>query len=81
MEYGRTLRAGVIDPIEHQTTQVNVQIGGGAKALDEGDGAGGGFAAFDARLPDQMRRNDPVNDLQYRREQFGMDREQAAQWG
>ena len=65
--------------IEHQSMQVNVQIGRRAKALDEGDGARGRFTAFDARLPDQMRRNDPVNDLQYRGEQFRVHREEAAQ--
>ena len=50
MEYGRAFRADVIDPVEHQTMQVNVQVGRRAKALNEGDGAGGRFAAFDARL-------------------------------
>lgn len=74
-----TFCAGVIDPIEHQAVQVNVQVGGGAKALDEGDGAGGGCATFDAHLLDQMRRNHPVDDLQYRCEQFGVDCEEAAQ--
>jgi hypothetical protein len=47
--------------------------------LNEGDGAGGRFAAFEARLLDQMRRNDTVDDLQYWGEQFGVDREEAAQ--
>jgi hypothetical protein len=42
---------------------VYVQIGGGAEALNEGDGAGARFAAFDAGLPDQMRRDHPVDDL------------------
>ena len=46
--------------------QLDVQAGGGAEALDEGDGTRGGRAVFDARLLDQMRRNHPVNDLQYR---------------
>jgi hypothetical protein len=59
VEYRRTFRAGVIDPIEHQAVQVNVKVGRRAEALDEGDGAGGGFAAFEASLPDQMRRDSP----------------------
>ena len=49
---------------------MNVQIGGGAKALDQGDGAGVGFAAFEPCLFDQKAGNDAVNDLQYRREQL-----------
>ena len=69
----------MLDLIEHQRMQVNVRIGRRHKALDEGDGAGGGIAAFDTRLPDKMRRNDPVNDLQYRCEQFGVYGEWAAQ--
>lgn len=63
MEYRYALSRGAIDPIEHQSMQLNVQIGRRA------DRAGGRFTAFEARLPDQMRRNHPVNDLQYRGEQ------------
>ena len=36
------------------------------------------FAAFDTRLPVEMRRNHPVNDLQYRRKQFARRRGCAA---
>lgn len=57
--------------------QVYVQIGGRSEALDEGDRAGGGFAAFEACLPDQMRRDHPVHDLQYWSEHFRMHREEA----
>ena len=52
--------------------QMDVEIGGRAKALDERDGAGVGLAAFESRLFDQKCRNDPVDDLQDRREQTGM---------
>ncbi len=51
---------------------MNVEIGGRAKALDKDDGAGVGLGAFESRLFDQKRRNDPVDDLQDRREQMGM---------
>lgn len=34
--------------------QVGVEVGSTAKALDEGDGAGGGLLAFDARFFDEM---------------------------
>ena len=33
-----------IDAIEQQTMEVNIEIGRGAKALDEGDGAGAGLS-------------------------------------
>ena len=50
--------------------QVDVQVGGRAEALDQGDGTGGGLIALEAGLPDEERGNRPMNDLQYRREQF-----------
>ena len=34
--------AAAIHPVEHQAVEMNIQVGGGAKALDEGDGAGVG---------------------------------------
>jgi hypothetical protein len=40
---------------------IEAMIGRRAEALDEGDGAGGHFTAFAARLPDPMRRNDPAS--------------------
>ena len=45
---------------------MNVEIGGGAKALDEGDGTRVGFAAFESRLLDQKAGNHAVDDLQLR---------------
>ena len=59
---------------------MTVQIGGGAKALDQGDGAGVGCAAFDSRLFEQKAGNDAVDHLQYRREQLRVGGEQDAQW-
>jgi hypothetical protein len=58
MEHGRALSAGAIDAIEHQVMQVYVQIGGGAKALDEGGGAGVGCITFQPRLIKQKSRDD-----------------------
>jgi hypothetical protein len=49
-----------------------VEIGGRAKALDEGDSAGVGCATFQSRLLDQKAGDDPVDDLQQGREQLGM---------
>ena len=58
--------AGAIHPIEHQAMQMDVEIGGRAKALDERDRTGVGCAAFESRLLDQKGGDDPVNDLQHR---------------
>jgi hypothetical protein len=49
MEY-RLARAAAVHTIEYQAMQMNVEIGGGAEALDEGDCAGVSFAAFESRL-------------------------------
>lgn len=59
--------------------QMDVEIGGGAEALDDGDGAVVGFAAFECRLFEQKLGNDALNDLQYRGEQLRMVGEQYAQ--
>ena len=52
----RCALAAAIEAVEHQAVETNIQVGGGAKALDEGDGAGVGFAAFDSRLLEQHKR-------------------------
>ena len=48
-----------IDAVEHQAVQMNIQIGGGAEALDERDRARVGLAAFQSRL--LPRKSFPVN--------------------
>ena len=60
-----------IDPVEHQTVQMDVHVGGRAEPLDEGDRAGVGCGAFQACLLEQRARDDPVDDAQHRREQIG----------
>ena len=61
-----------INPVEHQTMQMDVQVGGRAKSLDEGDRAGVGCGAFHACLLEQKPRDNAVDDAQHRREQFGL---------
>ena len=56
---------------------MDVQIGGRSEALDQRDGAGGGFGALESRLLDQKCRNDPVDDLQDGREQVRMCSEET----
>ena len=52
MEYRQAL-GGAVDPIEHETMQMDVEIGGRAEALNEGDRAALGFGALEPRLFDQ----------------------------
>ena len=58
---------------------MDIEVGGRAKALDEGHRAGVGFGAFESRLFNQKCRYGPVDDLQDRREERGMCSEQQAQ--
>ena len=51
---------------------MNIQIGGGAKSLNEGDRTRGGVFALDAGLSDEEGSNDAVDDLQHGCEQCGM---------
>ena len=52
---------------------MDVEIGSRSETLDEGDRAGRGFGALESRLLDQKCRNDPVDDLQYRRGNRGCE--------
>ncbi len=67
-----------MDTIEHRAVQGYVHICEGPKTLDEGDRASGRLTAFGARLLDRMRGDDQLNDLPYRREQFGVGGKKAA---
>ena len=71
MEYRHALD-GAIDPIEYQAMHMEVEIGGRAETMDEGDGAGVGLGALESRLFAQKCGDDPVDGLQDRREQLGM---------
>ena len=59
--------------------QMDVQVGGRAESLDEGDRAGVGCGAFQACLLEHKPRDDAVDDAQQRREQFGVRRDEDAQ--
>jgi len=58
---------------------VLIQIGGGSKTLNQGDGAGCGLRPFQSRLFDQKGGNGAVGDLQNRGEQVRMGGEQKSQ--
>ena len=63
---------------EHETMQMDVQFGGAAEALDQRVRAAVGLAGPESRL-EQMPRELQVHDLQHRREQLRLCREQQAQ--
>jgi len=65
MEHRRA-RAAAIHPIEHQTVQMDVEIGRRAEALDERDCTAVSLGAWQSRLFDQKGGNDAVNALQQR---------------
>ena len=79
MEDGFALACCLVYPIEPQPVQVDVQVGRRAKALDEGDRAGGGLGALDARLAYEVGGDDSLNHAQHRPQQFRMHGKQAAQ--
>ncbi len=62
---------GPIDSIEHEAVQMDVEIGGRAETLDQGDGEGHGLGALESRLLGQKCGDDPVDDLQDRGEELG----------
>ena len=61
-----------IHAIEHQTVQMDVQIGGRTKSLYQCDRTGVGCGAFQTCLLEQKTCDDAVDDAQHRREQFGV---------
>jgi len=74
-----SLISGCLHAIEHQTVQMDVQVGGRAESLDEGDRAGVGCGAFQGCLFEQKPRDCAVDGAQRRREQLGVRREQNSQ--
>jgi len=60
--------------------EMNVEISGGAKALDEGHRAGVGLGAGQSGLFDHKGRKGAVNDLPHWREQLRLGGKQMPQW-
>lgn len=53
-----------IHPIKEQHVAMDIEVQRRAKSLDEGDGTRPGRVACTACFPEQMRRNDTVDDAQ-----------------
>ena len=58
---------------------MNIEIGGGAKALDEGDRAGLGLVPCQTGVFDHKGREGAVDDLQHGRKQLGLGGEEMPQ--
>ena len=69
MEVRFTLGAP-IHAIEHQTVQMDIQVGCRANSLYQRNSAGVGCCAFEPRLLEHKPRDDAVDDAQHRCEQF-----------
>ena len=68
-----------IHPVEHETMQVDVDIGRRAESLDERHRAGVGGPSLAPCLLEQEPCNDPVHDTQHRGEQLRVGGEQNPQ--
>ena len=75
----RTIGVAAVHPVQYQTVQVDVEVGGRAKALDQRDGAAVTFVSLEPRLPQQMSRDHALHHLQHRRDQFRLRGQQHAQ--
>ena len=72
-------RVALVHAVQHQAVQVNVEIGGRSKALDQRAGSAGGLVGFDLGLIEQEARDGPACDLQHRRHQLGLRGRQQTQ--
>ena len=78
-EAGRAVAVAAVHAVQHQTVQVDVQVGGRAEALDQGDRAALTFVALEPRVIQQMPLDHPLHHLQHRRDQLGLRGQQHAQ--
>lgn len=68
-----------IDALEYQTVEVNVEICRRTEALNQRNGAGVDFIAFETGLFCEMTGDGTLYTLQHRREQLGRRGQQHAQ--
>ena len=73
-----TLGAPIHD-IQHQAVQVDVEVGGRSKSLDQRDRAAVGLLDLESGLIEQEARDGTVHDLQHRRHQLGLCSQQQPQ--
>jgi hypothetical protein len=75
----RAIGAAPVHPVQHQTVQVNMEVGGGSEALDQRDGAALTFIGLEPRAVQQVARDHTLHHLQHRRDQFGLRGQQHTQ--
>ena len=59
-----------VHAVKHQAMQMYVELGGGAKALDQRDGAALTFVCLQPGAVQQVARDQALHHLQHRRDQF-----------
>jgi hypothetical protein len=75
----RAIDAAAVHPVQHQTVQVDVEVGSGSEALDQRDGATVAFFGLEPGGAQQMAREHALHHLQHRRDQLGLCGQQHAQ--
>ena len=75
----RAIGAAAVHAVQHQTVQVDVEVGGRAEALDQGDRAALTLVALEPRVAQQVPFDHALHHLQHRRDQLGLRGQQHAQ--
>ena len=78
-EHRHAIGAAPVHPVQHQAVQVDVEVGGRAKTLDQHDGAALALFAFESNAIQQMARDHALHHLQHRRDQLGLRGQQQSQ--
>ena len=65
--------------VEHQAVQVDVEVGGGTKSLDQRDRGAVGLVGLETGLPEQGARDHAVHHLQHGHHQLGLCGQHQAQ--
>jgi hypothetical protein len=74
-----TVGLTAVHAIQHQAVQVNVEVGGGAKALDQRDRAAVALVGLEPGSLQQMACDHALHHLQHRRDPLGLRGQQHAQ--
>jgi hypothetical protein len=71
--------AAPVHAVQHQAVQVDVQVGGRAKTLDQRHGTAVAFVGFELGSAQQVAHDYALHHLQHRGDQFGLRGQQHAQ--
>ena len=73
------ISAAAVHTVQHQTMQVDVEVGRRAEALDQRDRAALTLAGAQPDIGQQMARDHTLHPLQHRRDELGLRGQQHAQ--